>query len=128
MSERVLRGPVFYAGEPMLPGTMVRIERAGENGERQTIQVHYLVETEEYRSKRTDRCVTILHWESTCTECGDEIGYKARNATKYLKRRCPICNEENPYDPRGWSMRPRNRYVRVDPEPEADEIDPASLF
>lgn len=128
MAERVLRGAIFYGDETPRVGALVRIEREGDDGLPYLVQMHYLAGTEQYRSKRRDREVTLFCWETHCTECGDEMEYKSRNATKYLKRRCPICNEENPYDPRGWSTRKRNRYTRVDPEPEADEIDPLSLF
>lgn len=146
-TRRTVRGAIFYENDERRIGTMVRIDRMID-GEPQFLQLHTLVGTEEYHGKARDRSITLLKWEALCTECGDEMTYKARNMTKYLKRRCPICNEEKPYDPEGWSSRPRNRYTRIMPghvemgEEEyalacaSDEaasaamsdIDPASLF
>ena len=121
----IVRGAIFYGREPREPGTMVRIERGAD-----LIQIHQLVESYPHVNRR-GKSVELLTWSTYCTECGDMFEYRGRNLTKDLARRCKACKAANPYDPRGWADRPRNRYVRVDPAPAVDydvDLDPASLF
>lgn len=120
---RIVRGPVFYPAEPVTVGSQLRIDRGGE-----FYQLHTLVGVEEGYVAKSGKVSTLLKWETYCTECGGEIAYTVRNKTKDLQRRCKPCADETPYDPRGWSQRPRNQYIRIDPLPIEDDIDPASLF
>lgn len=143
MKRRTLMGVVFYPGEERRLGTLVELDRKNAAGGRDVIQVHELVAANATWIDKKGALQESLQWHTKCVECGEGMDYRASIWCKNLKRRCADCNHANPYDPKGWNKRPRNRFVRVDPHLEDDwttarymsergapddEIDPASLF
>lgn len=116
---RKVRGAIFYRAEERIIGTRLQIEQSGE-----IIQTLALADIEDYRRKKDGRKTMLFVWETECTECGAAMRFKARNMTKDLKRRCKLCNEETPYDPVGWSTRPRNTYWRTTPDDGEQWVSP----
>lgn len=121
-NRRTVQGAVFYAGDDMILGTMLRIELQGK-----LVQLHILDSVVDYVRKSDGTNMKLLIWSTMCTDCGSDMEHKSRNVIKDMPRRCKRCRTEKPYDPAGWMKRPRNKYIRIDPV-SYDEVDPASLF
>jgi len=113
---RTVQTVVFFREETPVVGTVLIIDRkTGEGDEREEVQRFTLADWEERENDRVCGLAWQLEWKTRCTSCGQRFTAKTNNYTKSLPRRCKRCKRHSPYDPSGWSKRPRNRYVRVDP-------------
>ena len=126
MPQRTVTPVIYYRGETPEPGCVVVLDRKNEAGEREVVQRFILLDYRDTPHKTDCGLAYRFDWGTRCTECGEPFECTTNNYTKNLPRRCKPCRKAAPYDPRGWQGKPRNRFVRIDPEPE--EIDPESLF
>ena len=117
MSEgKTIQTVVYYRGEQPEPGCVVIIDRKTETGAREEVQRFTLEETGGEENEHNHGQSFKLTWSTRCTECSKAFTCTTNNYTKNLPRRCKPCRRKNPYNAAGWMTRPRNRYVRVDPE------------
>jgi len=120
---RTVQTVVFFREETPVVGTVLIIDRkTGEGDEREEVQRFTLADWEERENDRVCGLAWQLEWKTRCTSCGQRFTAKTNNYTKSLPRRCKRCKRHSPYDPSGWSKRPRNRYVRVDPGEAAPAV------
>lgn len=116
---KTIQTVIYYRGETPMRGAQVGIDRKGTDDVREDVQSFTLLEWEAREAPQDMGLAFTLWWRTACTECGGTFEPKTNNYTKALPRRCKACRKANPYDPDGWMGRPRNRYVRTDPETEA---------
>jgi hypothetical protein len=123
---RTIQTVCYCRGETPVIGTVVVVDRKDGCGGREEVQRYTLagVGGEEHP---TDMGLSYkLNWQTACTECGTTFEASTNNYTKNLPRRCKPCRRKNPYNACGWSSRPRNRYVRIDPAPGEPHAPPVA--
>lgn len=118
---KTIQTVVYYRGETPMRGAIVQIDRKGADDVREDVQRFTLLRWEAREAPQDMGLAFSLWWRTDCTECGETFEPRTNNYTKALPRRCKKCRKANPYNPDGWMGRPRNRYVRTDPETEAAE-------